>query len=83
MRDTHRERGRDIGRGREKPAPCRELDAGLDSRAPGPCPGQKAGAQPLSHPGVPITITLNGRKYRISLSPQNDTNFVKTPPNFP
>ena len=38
---------------REKQAPCGEPDAGLDPGAPGSCPGSKAGAQALSHPGIP------------------------------
>ena len=37
----------------EKQAPCREPDAGLDPGTPGSCPGVKAGAKPLSHPGIP------------------------------
>ena len=49
MRDTQRERHRQ----REKQAPCREPDAGLDLGTPGSCPGWKADAQPLSHPGIP------------------------------
>ena len=28
-------------------------DAGLDPGTPGSCPGLKAGAEPLSHPGIP------------------------------
>ena len=46
MRDTEY-------RQREKQAPCREPDAGLDSGSPGPCLRPKAGAKPLSHPGIP------------------------------
>ena len=46
MRDT--ERGRDVGRGRS-----REPHVGLDPRTPGSCPEPKAGAQLLSHPGIP------------------------------
>ena len=34
-------------------APCREPHVGLDPRTPGSRPGPKAGAKPLSHPGVP------------------------------
>ena len=34
VRDTHTQRGRDIGRRRSR-LPNRELDAGLDLRAPG------------------------------------------------
>ena len=47
-RETHRHRSR------EKQAPCREPDAGLDPGTPGSWPGPKVVAQPLSHPGVPI-----------------------------
>ena len=45
MRDTERQR--------EKQAPCREPNAGLDPRIPGSHPEPKADAQPLSPPGVP------------------------------
>ena len=48
-----RHREGDRHRQREKQAPCREPDAGLDHRTPGSCPEPKADAQPLSHPGVP------------------------------
>ncbi|XP_048964385.1 tetratricopeptide repeat protein 23 isoform X5 [Canis lupus dingo] len=51
MTQTERERQRH--RRREKQAPCREPDVGLDSGTPGSCPGPKAGAKPLSHPGIP------------------------------
>ena len=40
-------------RQREKQAPCREPDVGLDPRAPGSRPGPKADGHPWSHPGVP------------------------------
>ena len=54
MRVTERERQRhNTGRQREKQAPCRELEVGLDSRTAGSRPGPKAGAKPLSHPGIP------------------------------
>ena len=49
MRDRERQRHRQ----REKQAPCKEPDVGLDPRTPGSCPGQKAGAKLLSHPGIP------------------------------
>ena len=48
-----RERERQRHRRREKQVPCREPDAGLDSGTPGLHPGPKAGAKPLSHPGIP------------------------------
>ena len=48
VRDT--ERGRDQ---REKQAPCRKPDVGLDPGTPGSRLGPKAGAKPLSHPRIP------------------------------
>ena len=54
MRDTERKRQRH--RQREKQAPCREPDVGLDSRTPGSCPGPKAVTKPLSHAGIPISL---------------------------
>ena len=52
-RERERQRQRQIHRQREKQVPCRELDAGLDPRTPGSCPGLKAGAKPLRYPGIP------------------------------
>ena len=49
-RDKKRERQRQ--RQREKQAPCREPDVGLNPGSPGSHPGRKAGAKPLSHPGI-------------------------------
>ena len=51
MRDTQRERQRH--RQREKQAPCREPDVGLGPGTSGSHPGPKAGAKPLSNPGIP------------------------------
>ena len=48
-------RERERYRQREKQAPCREPDAGLDPRTPGSQPEPKADDQPLSHPGVPVS----------------------------
>ena len=50
----YRERGRD--RQREKQTPCGEPNTGLDPRTLGLCPASKADTQPLSHPGIPITL---------------------------
>ena len=50
MRDTERER--QIHREREKQAPSREPNVGLDPGTPGSCPEPKVHAQPLSHSGV-------------------------------
>ena len=55
MRDTER---RQRHRHREKQAPCRESDVGLDPGTPGSRPEPKAGAQSLSHTGVPETQFL-------------------------
>ena len=54
IHETQRERQRH--RQREKQAPCRESDAGLDPGTPGSCPGPKADTQPLSHPGICISL---------------------------
>ena len=40
-------------RQRQKQAPCQEPDVGLSPGTPGSPPGPKAGAKPLSHPGIP------------------------------
>ena len=53
-RERERERERQRHRQREKQSPCKEPDVGLDPGTPRSCPGQKAGAQPLSHPGIPL-----------------------------
>ena len=57
MIDIGRERQRH--RQREKQAPCREPDMGLDPWSPGSHPGRKAGAKPLSYPGIPFLKFLN------------------------
>ena len=49
MRDIEKQRHRQ----REKQAPCREPNVGLDPGMPGSCPEPKAGTQPMNHPGVP------------------------------
>ena len=56
MRYTERGRERQRHRQREKQAPCREPNVGLDPGTPGSHPGPKAGAKPLSHPGIPNTV---------------------------
>ena len=57
MRDRERERQR------EKQAPRREPDVGLDPGTAGSRPGLKAGAQPLSHPGIPNFSILKNDNY--------------------
>ena len=47
-----RDRGRQRHRQREKQAPCKEPDVGLDPRTPGSHPELKADTQPLNHPGT-------------------------------
>ena len=52
---THTERERQRHRQREKPGSMhREPDVGFDPGSPGLCPGPKAGAKPLRHPGIPV-----------------------------
>ena len=52
MRHTQKERQRH--RQAEKQAPCKEPDVGLDPENPGSHAEPKAGAQPLSHSGIPV-----------------------------
>ena len=61
MRDRERQRERERERGqrhrqREKQAPYWEPVMGLNPRSPGSCPGPKAGAKLLSHPGIPGSL---------------------------
>ena len=65
MRDTEGERQR--LRQREKQAPCREPDVGLDPGAPGSHPEPKAVVQLLSHPGVLKCGALDEKSVRQSL----------------
>ena len=58
INERHTERQRHMQR--EKQAPRREPDVGLDPRTPGSCPGPKAGAKLLSHPGIPKPGKLDG-----------------------
>ena len=51
---TERERERE----REAHSMHREPDVGFDPRSPGSCPGPKAGAKPLRHPGIPEIINF-------------------------
>ena len=53
MRQREREREKQRHRQRGKQVPCREPDVGLDPGTPGSRPARKAGAKPLSHPGIP------------------------------
>ena len=59
MTDTQRER--------ERQAPCREPNMGLDPGSPGSRPGLKAGAKPLSHPGCLEHVTLDLRVVSLSM----------------
>ena len=57
--DRHTERERQGHRQREKQAPCREPDAEFDPGTPRSRPGPKAGAKPLSNPGIPCVLFFN------------------------
>ena len=73
MRDTEREGQRH--RQREKQAPCRDPDVGLDPGTPGSCPEPKAGTKLLSHPGIPSApfFTDIGTSLREGRWPENGT----------
>ena len=62
MRDRERDREGQRHRQREKQAPCREPDVGLDPGVPPgshPAPKAVAQPQPLSYPGVLLSIFNN------------------------
>ena len=61
MRDRQRHRQRD------KQAPCREPDVGLNPGTPGSLPEPKADAQQLSHPGVPVSANFISKDYMLSV----------------
>ena len=46
----------------------REPDVGFDPGTPGSCPGPKAGAKPLHHPGIPDVVNLKRRCEKSNLS---------------
>ena len=50
---THREREAETQAEGEAGSMHREPDVGFDPGSPGSCPGPKAGAKPLRHPGIP------------------------------
>ena len=54
MRDTGREA--EIQAEGEAGSMHREPDVGFDPGSPGSCPGPKAGAKPLRHPGIPVSF---------------------------
>ena len=74
MRDTERQRHRQ----REKQAPCREPNVGLDPRTPGSHPGLEADAQLLSPPGVPSLSKQNKHaKKQNKVISENDIKNVE------
>ena len=78
-----KQRERQRHRQREKLAPGREPDVGLDPESMGSCPEPGAGAQPLSHPGIP-TLTFKTKKrqqkkniYRTKSPMHTDAKLLK------
>ena len=59
MSDTGREREAET-QAQGEAGVLRGPNVGLDPRTPGSCPGPKAGAKPLSRPGIPVTNDLSG-----------------------
>ena len=50
----------------------REPDVGFDPGSPGSCPGPKAGAKPLRHPGIPVFLFESLSEPTSSLRTGND-----------
>ena len=57
--ERHREKGRDIDRGKQPP--CRKPDVGLDPTSPGWHPGAEGGTKLLSSLGLPSNLILKHR----------------------
>ena len=55
---TEREREAETQAEGEAGSMHREPDVGLDPGSTGSCPGPKAGAKPLRHPGIPHPLIL-------------------------
>ena len=53
---TQRERAAETQAEGEAGSMYREPDLGLDPGSPGSRPGPKAGAKPLRHPGIPLSL---------------------------
>ena len=74
-REREREREAETQAEGEAGSMHREPDVGFDPGSPGSCPGPKAGAKPLRHPGIPVynfrcrTICL---KVRINCSKRKE-----------
>ena len=49
-------------RRREKQAPFRDPNVGLEPGTPGSRPGPKAGVKPLSHPRIPMKNVFKGQE---------------------
>ena len=64
QREREREREAETQAEGEAGSMHRESDVGFDPGSPGSHPGPKAGAKPLSHPGIPTTaIIINEERY--------------------
>ena len=70
---THREREREAETQAEGEAGSMhwEPDMGFDPGSPGSCPGPKAGAKPLRHPGIPQSLFCNDMEAPFLRSPGN------------
>ncbi|XP_072612415.1 uncharacterized protein [Vulpes vulpes] len=66
---TEREREAETQAEGEAGSMHREPDVGFDPGSPGSCPGPKAGAKPLRHPGIPQPCLLNVDRVDQNTSP--------------
>ena len=74
MRETERQRHRQ----REKQTPHREPNVGPDPGSPGSCPGRKADAKLLSHPGILETLSSSDTLDQMDLTDIFRTFHPKT-----
>ena len=81
MRDTVREREAETQAEGEAGFPL-EARCETPSRIPGSCPEQKASAQPLSHPGIPVSSHFVG-SFVVAFNYHNIYAFLSCSPYYP
>ena len=65
-----------------------EPGVGFDPRSPGSCPGPKAGAKPLSHPGIPsshildLLLLQHNLTYPVWSVLRSQAKSIWSPPSF-
>ena len=78
-REREREREAETQAEGETGSMHREPDVGFDPGSSGSCPGPKAGAKPLRHPGIPYMLIF--KKYLLATDYIRSRNGFRSCPN--